>query len=221
MAAWQHADRARASRDATLWEHWEQLRAAQEEAARRTATVLHNDLAPTLATVKLELQMFLMKHPHADGRRMVETLSHAIDRARDLSREIHPAVVDHLGLPAALRALSGRLAEANGWVLTLDTPESMNLPGRTAALLYRIGQELLYNVTKHAGARRVDMILADGRRGLHLVVRDDGKGCNPATVRPGIGWISLRERVSALGGRCRMTPRKNRGLEVCVWIPHP
>ena len=198
-----------------------QVLAAHEDACARTASALHDDVAPTLAAVKLDLQMLLRNRQlQEEGRRMVGAVSAAIERTRTLSREMHPVAVDRLGLAAALRTLADRLAEANGWTLRLDLAENAVPPGPRTVMVYRMGQELLYNVAKHAAARTVEVSLATDARGLRLVVRDDGRGCDPAATPPGMGWIGLRERAAAAEGRCRIERRRSGGLEVDLWIPH-
>lgn len=198
-----------------------QILSAQEVACKRAAAMLHGELAPTLAAAKLDLQMFLRKYQLPDeGTRLVEQLSAAIDRARTLSHEMHPVEVEQLGLARALKALAERLAQVNGWTLHSDLTDRPVLSTAHAILLYRMGQELLYNVAKHAEARNVFLTLSSNAQGAHLSVRDDGKGCNPRTATPGIGWFTLCERTEALQGRCEVIQPADGGLEARIWIPH-
>jgi two-component system NarL family sensor kinase len=166
------------------------LVSTQEAERKRLAADLHNSVAPSLATLKLDLQLLLRRHGQDDeGRPMVETLSRSIEEIRTLSHELRPAVVDQLGLPAALRGLVERLARRHNWTLELDLPDAFaRLPSEIAVSLYRMAQEALYNAARHAEARTVGLSLRSVRRGLELRITDDGRGCDP-------------------------------GLEVMLWIP--
>jgi signal transduction histidine kinase len=199
-----------------------QLVASQEAERKRLAMDLHNNIAPALATLKLDLQLLLRKQGQdREGQLMVETLSHAIEEIRTLSHELRPAVVDRLGLPAALRGLADRLARRQGWELQLDVPDAFaRLPSDIAVSLYRMVQEALYNAANHAGARTVSLSLRAVRNGLELRVADDGRGCDPAAESgAGLGWLTLRERAAALGGTCRIRSQPDHGLEITLWIP--
>ena len=199
------------------------LVSTQEDERRRLAADLHNHLAPTLATLKLDLQLLLQKNrQEAEGRPMVDALAQSIEGLRTLSHELRPAAVDQLGLPAALRGLAERLARRQGWTLELDLPDTLaRLPPDLAVTLYRMAQEALYNTARHAGARAVTLALRPVRHGLELRVADDGRGCDPATTRSGggIGWLTLRERAAALGGLCLIRSQPGQGLELTIWIP--
>ncbi len=199
----------------------EQILTAQETAAARTAAALHNELAPGLAAAKLDLQLFLRRHQLLpEGEHLVGQLSEAIDQTRTLSHEMHPGAVDQLGLQNALQALSERLATAQGWTLHVDLPEEEPLVGTRATLLYRMGQELLYNAAKYAHASAVDVQLVSNRRGMRLTVRDNGKGCDLRNTQPGIGWTSICERTEAMHGHCYFCLAPGGGMEANIWIPH-
>ncbi|MDY0150015.1 MAG: sensor histidine kinase [Kiritimatiellia bacterium] len=201
-----------------------QLVATQEAERKRLAAELHNGVAPTLATVKLDLQLLLRDYAQDDeGRPMVEALSQSIEEIRTLSHELRPAVVDQLGLAAALRGLAERLARQHQWSLDLDLPSPLPvLPPEATVSLYRMAQEALYNIVHHANARSVALGLRPLRDGVELRVADNGQGCDPETPgRSGIGWLTLHERTAALGGTCRMVSRPGHGLELVLWIPIP
>ncbi|NLG34994.1 MAG: sensor histidine kinase [Lentisphaerae bacterium] len=203
----------------------QQIVATQEAERKRLAADLHNDIAPALATLKLDLQLLFRKHGRDnEGRPVIETLAHAIEEIRTLSHELRPAVVDQLGLPAALRGLAERLARRHGWGLDLDLPDVFaRLPADTAVSLYRMAQEALYNAARHADARTIGLSLRALRRGIELRVTDDGQGCDPGRTGSGggIGWLTLRERAAALGGTCRIRSQPGHGLEITLWIPLP
>ena len=199
-----------------------QLVSTQEAERKRLATDLHNSVAPSLATLKLDLQLLLRKHGQdEEGRPMVETLSHSIEEIRTLSHELRPAVVDQVGLPAALRGLAERLARRHNWTLELDLSDAFaRLPSEIAVSLYRMAQEALYNAARHAEARTIGLSLRSVRNGLELRITDDGRGCDPAAENGGgLGWLTLRERAAALGGVCRIHSTPGHGLEVTLWIP--
>lgn len=199
-----------------------QLVATQEAERKRLASDLHNSIAPSLATLKLDLQLLLRKHGQdEEGRSMVEVLTHAIEEIRTLSHELRPAVVDQLGLPAALRGLAERLSRHHGWTLELDLPDAFaRLPSEITVSLYRMAQEALYNIVRHAEARTVGFSLRSIRNGIELRITDDGQGCDPAAKNSGgIGWLTLRERAAALGGTCRIHSKPGHGLEVMLWLP--
>lgn len=198
------------------------LVSTQEAERKRLAADLHNSVAPSLATLKIDLQHLLRRHGQdEEGRPMVETLSRSIEEIRTLSHELRPAVVDQLGLPAALRGLAERLARRHNWTLELDLPDAFaRLPSEIAVSLYRMAQEALYNAARHAEARTVGLSLRSVRRGLELRITDDGRGCDPAAGNGGgLGWLTLRERAAALGGVCRFHSTPGHGLEVMLWIP--
>ncbi len=202
-----------------------QLLATQEAERKRLAAELHNGVAPTLATVKLDLQLLLRDSGRkGEGRATVEALSRSIEEIRTLSHELRPAVVDQLGLAAALRGLAERLARQHQWSLDLDLPSPLPaLAPEATVSLYRMAQEALYNVAHHANARSVALGLRPRRDGIELRVADDGQGCTPEITsgRSGIGWLTLRERTTALGGTCRIVSRPGHGLELVLWIPLP
>lgn len=201
----------------------QQIVATQEAERKRLAADLHNDIAPTLATIKLDLQLYFRKHGQDnEGRPTIDTLAHAIEEIRTLSHELRPAVVDQLGLTAALRGLAERLARRHGWTLDLDLPDAFaHLSADIAVSLYRMAQEALYNAARHAEARTVGLSLRSRRHGIELRVTDDGRGCNPGITGSGggIGWLTLRERAAALGGTCRIRSQPGHGLEITLWIP--
>ncbi len=156
---------------------------------------------------------------------MVETLAQAIGALRTISRDLHPAALDRLGLPAALQALAERLAHREGWTLHLDLLSadpggSERLPQSLQVGLFRVAQEALFNIARHAQAQRVWVGLYPSQRDIRLTIRDDGRGCTPEAVRsPGIGWATLHERATLLGGTCRITAHPGKGVEVELWAP--
>jgi DNA-binding NarL/FixJ family response regulator/signal transduction histidine kinase len=146
----------------------QQLVVAQETERRRIASNLHDDVAPDLATAKLDWQIFLHERGlDAEGGPLVDSVSRAIEALRSVSHELRPTAVDRLGLPAALRGLAGRLAGPNGWTLRLDLPagSAFAAPPEVAISLYRMAQEALFNVARHARATVVELTLTVARGG--------------------------------------------------------
>jgi len=211
----------------------QQLLATQETERRRLATELHDGLAPTLAALKLDVQLLARQHGESNGAetsRIVDGLSRGIGVLRGLSHELHPSSIDQLGLISALEDLAGRVAAEEGWRLDLRLPESeearadvLRIPRETRTSLYRVAQEALHNAAKHADAGDVRLELTYARDSVQLRVEDDGRGCQMQTAgaRGGIGWVTMRERAESLGGRCRIDSAPGKGVRIEICIPLP
>jgi signal transduction histidine kinase len=150
-----------------------------------------------------------------------------LDGIRTRSRLLHPVILDDFGLQQAVAWYTDQFARQHG-IDTRFTPEGdmSGLPPDVATHLYRIVQEALTNVAKHAGASQVEVRLLRDHDGLELLVADDGRG--PAALSPqraagdgpgGIGMTSMRERAALMGGRFDVGRGPRGGLHVVVWVP--
>ena len=163
----------------------------------------------------------------------VEQIDESITDLRRLVTDLRPAALDDLGLAAALEGLVERTAETAGLKATLrvsldgvgeDGDEdgdgrARRLPTAVEDSAYRIVQEALTNVVKHAGASRVDVVVEGGRDRLELRVSDDGKGFDPGASTSGFGPLGMRERVDLLGGTIAIEPQERRGTTIRVTLP--
>jgi PAS domain S-box-containing protein len=204
------------------------LISAHEEERRSLARELHDDLSQRLAA--LAIQAGRMEQQAENGHALgAEECGRLKDRIIDistdvhsLSRQLHPSILDDLGLTRAVESECARFANREG-VEVAFTAE--NLPGtipRDVSLsMYRIIQEGLNNIAKHACARRakVALHLTDGR--LCLSLQDDGIGFDAAKVRqkPGLGLSSMRERVRIIHGVFRLTSEPEKGTTITVRVP--
>jgi signal transduction histidine kinase len=155
---------------------------------------------------------------------MREELARLTDDVHDLSRRLHPSVLFDLGLAEALRSEAERFAGAASMVVDtrLDAGPSAISP-EVALCLYRVAQEALRNVARHARANHVEIALALREAGVELSVRDDGRGfdADAARVQGGLGLVSLRERLHLVGGRLTVTSTPWQGTTVVAWVPLP
>jgi len=230
-AALQHADlyAALEARSAELAKASASLLRAAEVERGRIARELHDEAGQVLTAIKLEL---------AEVERTLAGAgigSEAVDRARDLAgralesirataRGLRPAVLDDLGLVPAMRALAEDFAGRTGIAVNLDAPvPSMRPAPEVEVALYRVFQEALTNVARHAAATRVDARLAPDRGELLLVVQDDGRGlparggADPDTGHAGLA--GMRERVVGAGGRLVVTSAPGRGVRLEARLP--
>ncbi len=208
------------------------LLSAKEEESRRLARELHDVVSQRLAVLGMEIsavqQQVAISSPPISGR--LRSMGVEVGRlAQDihrLSRQLHPSMVDHLGLIATLRAECAAFSKQHGIaaeLVTADVPDS--LAPEIALTLYRIAQESLWNVAKHAQARGVRLSVAQAEGGLLLAVEDDGKGFDPDQVKGqgSLGLVSMEERVRLVNGRFSIQshPGKGTRVEVRVPLPHP
>jgi two-component system CheB/CheR fusion protein len=198
----------------------------QEEERQRVARELHDDISQRLSLLEIALQEIDAaegKQPAEDRVKTVRDQVHALNTdVRTLSHRLHPAILNDLGLPAALKALVtefGRREEMPATYSSHDVPEQV--PERAAIALYRIAQEALRNVAKHAGKTHVKVMLSGTKNGLQLKVMDFGLGfdqdAEPAT--PGLGMISMQERARLAGGTLEVQSSLGHGTTITVEVP--
>lgn len=188
------------------------LMRAQEEERRRIARELHDEAGQILTAVKIELDM--------EGRKEAsEMVARALAQVRDLSNLIRPSVLDDLGLLPALRALAEDFEKRTQIRVGLDLDEGTGaLPIELHVVIYRVAQEALTNVARHAGAKRASVTLRLRGDDVVLTVEDDGVGIQGA-VRPHLGVLGMRERVAAVGGTLRLDPATGGGLRLEAVLP--
>jgi signal transduction histidine kinase len=188
------------------------LMRAQEEERRRIARELHDEAGQILTAVKIELDM--------EGRREAsEMVGRALAQVRDQSNLIRPSVLDDLGLVPAMRALAEDFEKRTQIRVGLDLDDGAGaLPIDLHVVIYRVAQEALTNVARHAAARRASVTLRLRGGDVLLTVEDDGVGIQ-GTVRPHLGILGMRERVAAAGGTLRLEAADGGGLRLEATLP--
>jgi len=202
------------------------LLSASEQERRRLARELHDDVTQRIARLAIDSAQVERLGPSAEGAATLHAMRDELVRlgldVHALSRRLHPSILDDLGLVEALRAEAERVAQAAGLELELRLEEDLAVPAADSRLcLFRVAQEALRNVVQHARARRVEVALAADAGGVELLVRDDGVGFDSAArrERPGLGQVSMRERLSLVGGRLSVESSPARGTAVRAWAP--
>ncbi len=205
----------------------ERLVATREEERRRLRRDLHDGLGAQLAGLNVQagaLRRLIPRDPDAADELVVELreeLRSAISDIRRLVYDLRPPALDDLGLVEALHRLAERYGSEGGKLrVSVEAPEGLpNLPAAVEVAVYRITQEALTNVARHARAQSCVVHLAvDDDVGLEVV--DDGVGI-PVERGAGVGLSSMRERAAELGGRCVVEPAPNGGTRVLVRLPLP
>jgi len=198
---------------------------AQEAERTRLARELHDETGQALTSILLGLKV-LEERVDTDDREAAvaelrELVVATLQDVRRLAVELRPAALDDFGLVSALERLRDTVGEQSG--VSVDVQSNLSgerLPAETETALFRIVQEALTNVLKHAAATRVSVRLNRGERSVALVVQDDGKGFDPQTVQDGgLGLIGIRERVALLGGRVTVESGEGAGTMLKAEVP--
>jgi len=193
--------------------------AAADEARRRLERDLHDGAQQRLVSLAFELRGAKDVVPaelpalRADLGKVADELSEVMEELRELSRGIHPAVLSHGGLGAALRAVARRSAVPVE--LRVNTESRYSQPVEVAA--YYVISEALTNTSKHAGASRAEVAVEERGSTLRVFVSDDGAG--GADPGRGSGLIGLRDRVEAIGGSIEVTSPRGDGTLIQVSLP--
>jgi signal transduction histidine kinase len=201
------------------------LLTAFEEERSRLGRELHDDVSQRLARLAIDAARIENAQPvSVSGSRLGamrdEIASLSVD-IHALSRRLHPTVLDDLGIVEALRTEADRFSRVESVAvdLRLEEPEGTLTPD-AALCLYRVAQESLRNVARHARANKVEISLRAQHGGCELEIRDDGVGFDPHERRgSGLGRVSMRERMNLVGGRLAITSAPNRGTAVVAWVP--
>jgi signal transduction histidine kinase len=197
----------------------ERLDAAKEEERRLIAGELHDDLGQLLTVIKLRLQMGA---PGPDTLRLVDE---AIDRVREISRELRPALLDQVGLIPALRDHVLSQSALAGVPIHLDMPEdsSPRLPPALEIACFRIVQESVTNALRHAAAAQIRVRVTRAAGTIALTIADDGRGFDTTTLAAmsagHLGIIAMQERVRARGGTFAIASAARAGTRVDVELP--
>ena len=204
------------------------LVSAQEEERRRIAEDIHDDPIQVMTAAGMRLQMLRRRAPdHRDAEsleRLQSIVDRAVERLRHLVFELRPYALDREGLGAALQLyLEERGKEAEGPAFRLSDRLTREPPPEMRVVLYRVGQELLTNVRKHARAHHVEITLEERGGRVVLRVTDDGVGLAPGDVtatRPGhLGLATIREHAELAGGTCRFISAPGAGTTVEFSVP--
>jgi signal transduction histidine kinase len=201
------------------------IRAHEEERAL-LARELHDDLSQRLAVLAIETgraELAARGGSEAESLRTVrEGLVSLSEDVHALAYHLHPSILEELGLAEALQTECDRFRRMGGVDVSTELDLGPVIPGPDAALcLFRIAQESLRNVTRHAAASAVTVSLRPGDGGLGLTVRDDGAGFDPRAQRerPSLGLASMRERVQLVGGTFRVDSAPDEGTTIAAWVP--
>jgi len=192
------------------------------------ALKLHDELGQEIVALNAEF-LFLENHLGSCDNESRETLEkirrqlkELSQSARQLSYSLHPSMLEDLGLVPTLHWYIDKYVESAGIAVELTTAGvDEQLTGEVALTLYRVAQEALTNVVRHAGARTVTIRLIRGYPDVIMQIEDDGKGFEVDAVSPGhgLGIAGMRERTERIGGRFRISSRPSRGTKIRATVP--
>ena len=198
-----------------------------EGQAKRIAGQLHNESSQLLASVHFALADVARNLP-AERATEIQAARGLLDqieqRLRNLAHELRPPILDDLGLVPALEFLADTVGKRWGLPVAICASLDRELSATVEATLYRITQEALTNVARHAQATQAEVRLRQGSHCVACSIRDDGVGIDPAVLSPGtgargIGLFEIQERVAALGGILHVRAIAPRGTDLTVEIP--
>jgi signal transduction histidine kinase len=198
----------------------------QELERRRLARELHDETGQALTSILLGLSA-LEEANDSDALRTAtqevrDLVVATLQDVRRLAVELRPAALDDYGLAAALERLTENFAEQTGLAVELESGlGEERLPTDIETVLYRLVQEALTNVVKHAHAERVSIVLQRNQRAVTAVIEDDGRGLSDGRAQEGLGLVGMRERVALVNGRFRIESSANAGTTLLVEVPVP
>jgi signal transduction histidine kinase len=207
-----------------------QLADAEETQRRRIAQEIHDALGQMLSLVKLNVETVLAEAPADSGqwRRLAETakmLQELIQQSRTLIFELHPSMLEDLGLAATLQNYGRQFsALATVEVTVTETGQHRRLPGGIAGYLFRAVKEAMNNAVKHGRAKEIVVTLHWTASGLRIVVDDDGAGFDTEAAlapetRRGMGLPWIAERLTSLGGRLNIESKPGQGSRLILELP--
>ena len=204
------------------------LLTAQEDERRRVSRELHDQICQQLASLAIDIAE-LAAHPSPPAkerrRRLMALEERAVktsEEARHLAYELHPSVLDDLGIVSALRALYKEFSAKRSPVVKFtNSPLPGSIPREIAACLYRVTQEALQNAAKHATAHHISVALTFREGIVSLSIEDDGVGFDIERVngRGGLGLIGMEERARMVNGELSIASRTGHGTRIALAVP--
>jgi len=203
-----------------------QLITVQEEERRRVSRELHDGLCQRLASLALDVDALAAEITPVSARTRLRALQtrvvKASEEARHIAYELHPSMLDDLGLVISLKALCGEFSKTESIAVRFKSSKlPASVPQEVASGLYRIAQESLQNVAKHSKAKHVSVELTVPDHSIRLTIKDDGVGFDLLAVRGkgGLGMVSMGERARMMRGKLSMESRPGQGAEIAVKVP--
>jgi len=209
-----------------------QLLTAQEAERRRLSGELHDELGQALTVIKLQLSRIERNLKRDQGplredcKYTLQYIDRVIENVRRLSCDLSPFILEDLGLPAALRWMANEFTKHHQIQVSLDLPDTDHLLSEQAQIIiYRIFQEMLTNIVKHAQASRVSIAVQKEEGMLSFGVEDDGKGFDmkqyevKKVTEKGLGLTTMKERVRMLAGSLNIWSQEGEGTRITFRIP--
>ncbi|MGQ0577884.1 MAG: ATP-binding protein [Betaproteobacteria bacterium] len=198
----------------------------QEEERRNLARELHDELGQSLNAIKVDAvtirdRSAAFPEIHRSALSIIEVSSQVYEVVRSLMRRLRPVALDELGLRSAVQYSVEQWQRRHAGVRCTFSAEGEldDLDEQTNITLYRLVQECLTNVAKHADATKVDISMARAAQEVRLSFSDNGRGFDPSQKRRGLGLVGLRERVEALAGHFELESMSGRGVHVQAVVP--
>jgi len=202
------------------------LVSAQEEERQRIARDLHDDVSQRLAVAAIDLTKLAEQLPAESAKSQCYEIRSQLDALsediRKISHNLHPSIIEHLGLVPALRNLAADFEQRESIPTCFSARAVPPFVSRETQMgLYRVVQEALRNVAKHAAAKSVDIALVGGPEELYLSVRDVGRGFHlaPARTQPGLGLVSMTQRAQVIGGVLDVQSEPGVGTQIILRVP--
>jgi two-component system sensor histidine kinase UhpB len=194
---------------------------AQESERRRIARELHDEVGQTLTAVLMDLKRAADRAPDPALRNELvqaqETTRASLDEVRRLAHRLRPGVLEDLGLTSALTALATEVSDHTGLEIRRRFDNGLELDEQTELVLYRVAQESLTNVARHAGATRIDLSLVREGDAAVLRIEDNGRGAGP--THEGAGIRGMRERALLIGAILELQDGPSGGTQVSLRVP--
>jgi PAS domain S-box-containing protein len=213
--------------ESRLRELAEFLQTVREEERARIARELHDEMGQALTALRIDLG-WLRNKCLPLGTPAVErvgsalgVVEHSIVSLRRISEDLRPAMLDSLGLAAAVEHHVEQFSQRTGIPCRLRmNREEFELEDRLATTVFRVVQETLTNVARHSGASEVSVQIDQAEDGIHLTMQDNGRGFSGANDKKTFGLLGMRERIAMLGGRLEIDSRPGHGTRITAWLPH-
>jgi PAS domain S-box-containing protein len=204
----------------------ERLQQVREEERKKVARDIHDQIGQILTAIKLDVAWAVRHLPHASEavhdrlKGSMEMINEGVRSVRNICSGLRPGVLDDLGLAAAIEWQAQEFGSRTGISCEVTVPSSdLHMDGDRATAIFRIFQECLTNVARHAEARTVRTCMCEIDENLQLEIKDDGKGFIESDAAGSLGFLGMKERAQACGGNVEVSSIPGEGTTVTVRVP--